>query len=166
MKHKLIELLSSSPHVLVTLVLAAAPVSELRGAIPYAITVGNMTWQEAYIIAVVGNFLPVLPLIYGLGPVSDFLRRWRMFDRFFDWLFARTRRRGRLIEKFEIIGLLLFVAIPLPVTGAWTGCAAAFVFGVKKTVAIPTIFAGICIAGVIVTLASLGVISFWGVATH
>ena len=166
MRDKLIELLSTSPHVLVTLILAAAPVSELRGAIPYAITVGHMPWQEAYVLSVIGNFLPVVPLIYGLGPVSDFLRRWRAFDRFFDWLFARTRRRGRLIERFEIIGLLLFVAIPLPVTGAWTGCAAAFVFGVKKGVAIPTIFAGICLAGVIVTLASLGVISFWGVATH
>ena len=69
MKEKLIELLSSSPHVLVTLVLAAAPVSELRGAIPYAITVGNMSWQEAYVISVIGNFLPVLPILYLLGPV-------------------------------------------------------------------------------------------------
>lgn len=166
MKEKLIALLSSSPHVLVTLVLAAAPVSELRGAIPYAITVGHMSWQEAYIISVIGNFLPVLPILYLLGPVSEYLRRWRLFDRFFDWLFARTRRRGRLIERFEVIGLLLFVAIPLPITGAWTGSAAAFVFGVKKRVAIPTIFAGICLAGVIVTLASLGLINVWGVATH
>ena len=51
---------------------------------------------------------------------------------FFDWLFARTRRRGRLIKRFELIGLILFVAIPLPVTGAWTGSLAAFLFGVKK----------------------------------
>jgi uncharacterized membrane protein len=166
MKEKLIALLSSSPHVLVTLILAAAPVSELRGAIPYAIAVGHMSWQEAYIISVIGNFLPVLPILYLLGPVSEYLRRWRLFDRFFDWLFARTRRRGKLIERFEVIGLLLFVAIPLPITGAWTGSAAAFVFGVKKRVAIPTIFAGICLAGVIVTLASLGVINIWGIAAH
>jgi uncharacterized membrane protein len=61
---------------------------------------------------------------------------------------------------------MLFVAIPLPVTGAWTGTVAAFLFGVRKRVALPAIFAGICIAGVVVTLASLGVISFWGIATH
>jgi uncharacterized membrane protein len=166
MKEKLIALLSSSPHIVVTLILAAAPVSELRGAIPYAITVGHMSWQEAYVISVIGNFLPVLPILYLLGPVSEFLCRWRLFQRFFDWLFARTRRRGKLIERFEILGLLLFVAIPLPITGAWTGSAAAFVFGVKKRVAVPTILAGICLAGVIVTLASLGVINIWGVATH
>ena len=67
--------------------------------------------------------------------------------------------------RFEILGLVLFVAIPLPVTGAWTGTIAAFVFGVKKRVALPAIFLGICIAGVVVTLAVTGVISFWGIAT-
>ena len=151
---------------LTTIILAMMPVSELRGAIPYAITVGKIPWQEAYIISVIANFVPVIPIIYLVGPVSEFLRRYRIFDRFFVWLFARTRRKGKLIERFEIVGLMLFVAIPLPVTGAWTGSVAAFVFGVRKRVALPAIFLGICIAGVIVTLASLGVISFWGVATH
>ena len=70
-----------------------------------------------------------------------------------------------VIVEFTV-GLIVFVAIPLPVTGAWTGTLAAWLFGVNKRVAFPAIFAGICIAGVIVTLASLGVISIWGVATH
>ncbi|UCG52980.1 MAG: small multi-drug export protein [Candidatus Latescibacterota bacterium] len=166
MTEKLIHLLSSSPHVFVTFVLAMLPVSELRGAIPYAITVGKMPCQEAYLISVVANFIPVIPILYFIGPVSEFLRRWRPFDRFFTWLFARTRRRGRLIERFEIIGLVLFVAIPLPVTGAWTGSLAAFLFGVRKRVALPAIFAGICMAGVVVTLAALGVINVWGIATR
>ena len=61
-----------------------------------------------------------------------------------------------------VIGLVLFVAIPLPVTGAWTGSLAAFLFGVSKKKAFPCIFAGICIAGVVVTLAAVGVISIWG----
>ena len=67
-----------------------------------------------------------------------------------------------MIERFEVIGLILFVAIPLPVTGAWTGSLAAFLFGVRKRLAIPAVFAGICIAGVVVTLATTGVIHFWG----
>jgi uncharacterized membrane protein len=162
MKEKIVEYLSGSPHEITTVVLAMLPISELRGAIPYAITIGKMPWPEAYVLAVIANFIPVIPILYLIGPVSDALRRFRLFDRFFNWLFARTRRKGKLIERFEILGLMLFVAIPLPVTGAWTGSVAAFLFGVKKRVALPTIFAGICIAGVVVTLASLGVISLWG----
>lgn len=164
MREKLIDFMSNSPHEITTAVLAMLPISELRGAIPYAIAVGKMPWQEAYAIAVIANFVPVIPILYLIGPVSVFLRRYDKFDRFFDWLFARTRRKGRLIERFEVIGLILFVAIPLPVTGAWTGTLAAFLFGVKKRVALPSVFLGICIAGVVVTLAALGLISVWGVS--
>jgi uncharacterized membrane protein len=164
-KERVIHLLSNWPHELTTVILAMAPVSELRGSIPYAIVVAKMPWQEAYVISVLANFLPVIPILLFIGPVSEWLRRFAIFDRFFTWLFARTRRKGRLIERFEVLGLALFVAIPLPVTGAWTGSLAAFIFGVKKRTAFPTIFVGIGVVGVIVTLASLGVISFWGIAT-
>jgi uncharacterized membrane protein len=165
MVDKLLTLLSGSSAYLITIVLAMLPVSELRGAIPYAVGVAGMSWQEAYIISVVANFLPVIPILYLIGPVSESLRRFHPLDRFFTWLFARARRKGKLIERFEVIGLILFVAIPLPVTGAWTGTIAAFLFGVRKRVALPAIFLGICLAGVVVTLAVTGVISFWGLAS-
>lgn len=165
MKEKLIDMLSSSPHEVTTVVLAMAPISELRGAIPYAVTVGNMPWQEAYVIAVIANFVPVIFILNFIGPVYEYLRRFKVFDRFFFWLFARTRRKGKMIERFEVLGLILFVAIPLPVTGAWTGSVAAFLFGVRKRVAFPAIFAGILIAGVVVTLASVGLLTFWGLAS-
>lgn len=165
MRQKLIELLSNSSHEVVTIILAMAPVSELRGAIPYAITVGNIPWQQAYVMAVIANFIPVIPILFLIGPVSEYMRRWRTFDRFFDWLFARTRRKGNVIERFEVLGLILFVAIPLPITGAWTGSLAAFLFGVRRRIAFPAIFLGICIAGVIVTLAATGLIAVWGIAT-
>ena len=165
MKDRLIELLSGTPHEVTTVVLAMLPISELRGAIPYAVTIGNMPWQVAYVIAVIANFVPVIFILHFIGPVSVYLRRFSVFDRFFEWLFARTRRRGGMIERVEILGLILFVAIPLPVTGAWTGSLAAFLFDVKKRIALPAIFVGIMIAGVVVTLASLGVIGLWGLAT-
>jgi uncharacterized membrane protein len=139
------------------------PVSELRGAIPYAMTVGGMSWQEAFVISVIGNFVPVIHILLLIGPMSIWLRRWPVFDRFFVWLFARTRRKGAMIERFEALGVCLFVAIPLPMTGAWTGAAAAFVFGVRPRLAIPAIAAGILIAGTIVTLVVTGAISFAGV---
>jgi uncharacterized membrane protein len=136
---------------------AMTPIAELRGAIPYAINGHGVAWPAAYVIAVLGNLVPCFPLLTLLDPVSKWLSRYRVFDRFFTWLFARTRTRGRLIEKYEALGLALFVAIPLPVTGAWTGCAAAFVFGVRFKYAIIAVFCGLLISATIVTLASLGI---------
>ena len=146
-----------------TLVMAALPISELRGAIPLGIGLG-LGWKEAYLFAVIGNFIPVIPILLLLERVSTWLMRYPLWNRFFTWLFARTRRRGKLIERFEVLGLMLFVAIPLPITGAWTGCVAAFLFKVPLRMAIPAIICGILIAGVVVTLAVTGVISFWGIA--
>lgn len=157
--------LNLSPKVM-TFILSMLPISELRGAIPYAIWVGKMDWKQAYIIAVLGNFLPVIPLLFFMERVSEWLRKYPAGDRFFTWFFERTRRKGKLIERFQAIGLTMFVAIPLPVTGAWTGCAAAIIFGIPRKFAIPCIFLGVMIAGCIVTLASMGVISFWGIHTE
>ncbi|UCF05433.1 MAG: small multi-drug export protein [bacterium] len=146
-----------------TVIAAALPILELRGAIPYAIKFGGLGWKEAYGLAVIGNFIPVIPILLLLERVSTWLMRYPLWNRFFTWLFRRTRRRGKLIERFEVLGLMLFVAIPLPITGAWTGCVAAFLFKVPLRLAIPAILCGICIAGVVVTLAVLGIITFWGI---
>ncbi|MBN1885664.1 MAG: small multi-drug export protein [Candidatus Krumholzibacteriota bacterium] len=149
---------------IMTVLIAMLPIFELRGAIPIAIASYGLGWREAYLFAVIGNFLPVIPILLLLEPVSTRLRRWPSWDRFFTWLFERARRRGRMIERFEILGLVLFVGIPLPVTGAWTGCAAAYLFRLPLRKSIPAVFAGILVAGIVVTLASLGVISFWGLS--
>jgi len=159
-------ILASAAHLspkVVTFVIAMLPVSELRGAIPYALAVGKMEWLEAYLIAVAGNFVPVIPILLLLESTTRRLRKYRFFDRFFEWFFARTRRRGTLVRRFEALGLVMFVAIPLPITGAWTGCAAAVLFGIPVRLAVPAVALGIMIAGCIVTLASLGIISFWGI---
>lgn len=167
MVHDLINALGRIPAQWTTLIIATLPIAELRGAIPWALASppvgGGLNWPAAYVLAVIGNFLPVMPILLLLEPVSGFLRRWRLFDRFFEWLFERTRRKSRVIEKYEALGLILFVGIPLPITGAWTGSVAAFIFGIPKRQAVPCIILGILLAGVVVTLASLGVIGFWGI---
>ncbi len=150
--------LHGSPAEVITLILAAMPVSELRGAIPFAVLVGGMAWPTAYVLSVLGNLVPVPFLLLGLEPVSKWLRRWRTWDRFFDWLFARTRRRGGLVERNGALGGMHVVAIPRPVTRARTGSVAAFIFGVRPRLAFPAVIGGVLIAGVIVTLATLGVI--------
>ncbi len=160
-------LISWIPHWAATIIIGMLPVSELRGAIPLALApveVGGfgMSAPEAYILAVLGNMIPVIPLLLFLEPVSDFLRRWRIFDIFFTWLFTRTHHNhSERFEKYGTLALTIFVAIPLPVTGAWTGCAAAFVFGIKFKHALPAIFAGVLIAGVVVTVLTLTGISIF-----
>ena len=144
--------------ILWVILTAMTPISELRGAIPLALFKLGMSPVQAYIYSVIGNMLPVIPLLLFLEPVSNWLRRYRSFDRFFDWLFARTRRYNDRMEKYGALGLFSFVAIPLPMTGAWTGCAAAFVFGIRFKYAFPTILAGVLVAGVIVTLWYLGML--------
>jgi len=169
MVDSILHALEGIPKEWVTLILSTLPIAELRLAIPWALAQppagGGLDWTTAYIFAVIGNFIPVIPILLLLEPVSNFLRRFQIFDRFFDWLFARTRKRGKMIERYEALGLILFVGIPLPVTGAWTGSVAAFLFGIKLRYAIPCILLGILLAGVVVTLASLGVINFIGVVT-
>ncbi len=148
------------PKEWVVFCISMLPIVELRGAIPWALSPAMgppLSWQMAYLIACVGNLVPLVPILLALGPVSEWLRRRsRLMDRFFTWLFARTRRRGKVVERYGAIGLILFVAIPLPVTGGWTGSAAAFVFGIPFAKALPCIVLGVLMAGVVVTLASMG----------
>ena len=83
-----------------------------------------------------------------------------MFSRFFDWLFERTRRKhSKRFETYQELALLFFVAIPLPITGAWSGSVAAFVFGIPAKKAIPFIIMGVLVSGVIVSLITQGIIS-------
>jgi len=153
----IIGLFGSVPHPVATALLAAMPVGELRVAIPVAIGVYGMDPLTAYIVAVIGNMLPVVPLLLFLESVSNYLRRWVFWDVFFNWLFTRTyHRHNGKFERYGTIALLFFVAIPLPVTGAWTGCAAAFVFGIQFRHAFLAILGGVMLAGLIVTSIVLG----------
>ncbi len=140
---------------LAVLVVASFPIVELRGAIPLAINVFSFSWHYALLLAIIGNLLPVPFILLFLDATSRFLRKIAFFNRVLNWLFERTRRRGRIIERYKRIGLVLFVAIPLPVTGAWTGSLAAVLFGLKFSHAFLSILIGILIAGAIVTCLSL-----------
>lgn len=145
------------PVALRTLLIAMIPIAELRGAIPAAVIAWGMSWWEAYIWAVIGNMIPIFFILWLLEPVSDWLmQRSRIMERFFGWLFARTRRRiSPSYEKWKDLALVLFVAVPLPITGAWTGAVAAFILGIPYLRSLLLIFCGVLIAGVIVTAASV-----------
>jgi uncharacterized membrane protein len=137
-----------------TVLLATLPILELRGALPVAILGGLPLWS-AYPLAVAGNMIPIPFIIWLLEPGTNLVRRWSLGDRFVEWLFARTRRKGAKIEQYEMWGLIMFVAIPLPVTGAWTGSMAGHLFGLKWYKTLLSCFLGVCIAGVIMSVLSI-----------
>ena len=150
------DLISSGiPPELVVLLISALPIFELRGGIPVAIGLFHLPWYYALLLSVIGNLLPVPFILLLLDSATRLLSRIRLFDRFLTWLFERTRRRGRIIEIYQRIGLVLFVAIPLPITGAWTGSLAAVLFGLRFRHAFLSIFIGVLIAGAIVTCLSV-----------
>jgi uncharacterized membrane protein len=151
------------PEWLITLVVAAFPISEVRGAIPLAVVVYGYSPLQAYLLSVFGNLLVIIPLLLFLGPVSDYLRRFACGDKFFTWLFARTRRKCiQDHENFGLAALAIFVAIPFPMTGAWTGCVVAFLLGFRFWPAFVAIAAGVLVAGVIVTMFTVLGIRFLG----
>jgi uncharacterized membrane protein len=153
---------SGIPKELVVIIVSALPILELRGALPVAINILHIPWYWAFGLAVIGNLLPVPILLLFLDSLAKGISRVDGGKRLVDWLFQRTRKRGRVIERYERIGLTLFVAIPLPVTGAWTGSIAAFLFGLKFQRALLFIFLGVVIAGAIVT--SLCLLGWLGAA--
>ncbi len=145
----------SVPEELQIILIAALPILELRGAIPVAIIQFDFSWYYALTLAVIGNLLPVPFILLFLKAITRALSRIAFFNRLLGWLFERTRRRGRIVERYKRIGLVLFVAIPLPITGAWTGSLAAVIFGLKFKTAFLSILVGVFIAGVIITCLSL-----------
>lgn len=146
--------------VLLILGLSAAPISELRGGLPLALSYGASP-ATAYALAVAGNLLPVPFLLWGLSWILPRLVRlpsplgsWA--DRYLTW---QSARHGPRVERWGSLALMLIVAVPLPVTGAWTGCLAAVLVGVSRRRALPAVVAGVLVAGVLVLLASLGVLA-------
>ena len=149
-----------SPEI-ITIILGAMPISELRGAIPLALGKFHFSAGKAFSLAVLGNFLPVIPLLLFLDCFSKWCMQFLWGKKFFTWWFNRTRKHSAKIERYEVLGLIFFVAILLPVTGAWSGCAAAYLLGIEFKHAFPSIILGVLIAGIVVTLTSLGVIKLF-----
>ena len=142
-------------NVIKIMLISASPVLELRGAIPFALSLG-FTPQKSFLISLIGNLLPVPFLLLVFSPISERIRNIAVFKKFFSWLEERTRKKARLVEKYEFLGLILFVAIPLPTTGAWTGSFAASIFRIRFRLALLAIIIGVIIAGLIVTFLSWG----------
>ena len=136
--------------------MAMVPVVELRGAIPYGVIAG-LSVHAAFIIAVIGNLVPIPILVVFTRKVFEWLRtKSEWLDSIVRRLEAKADDKKEIVQKYEIWGLVLLVAIPLPGTGAWTGALVAAMMDMRLKRAMPAIILGVIIAGVIVTTVTYG----------
>ncbi|MEW6170304.1 MAG: small multi-drug export protein [Candidatus Omnitrophota bacterium] len=144
---------------LIIIIVGALPILEVRWAIPQAL-IWKMSFFKAFWLSVLGNIIPIAPTLFLLEPISNKLRRFKIWSHFFDWLSERTKKNSDLIQKYEALGLMLFVAVPFPGTGAWTGCLAASLFKIRFRYAFIAIVLGVIGAAIIVSsLCAFGIIS-------
>lgn len=157
------EMFSSLPPELAVFLLAMLPIVELRGAIPIGILAYDLSPVVTYVWAVLGNIIPAIAILTLIGPVSNwFAKRSKFITKVLDWWFDRSHRKFiNKYKKYGPIALALFVAIPLPVTGAWTGATAAWLLKINFRTALMFIIIGVLIAGLIVTALSTGAISIF-----
>lgn len=132
------------------------PVSELRGAIIYAAANG-LPFLPSYLLAVAGNFLPVCFLIRFSKRLLGWLSTLPKVGGFFSRYLQRANQKALNIGKYELLGLMLFVAIPLPMTGAWTGAVIAAILQLRLKPAAAAILCGICVSGIVMGILSYGV---------
>ncbi len=137
--------------------IAMIPIFELRGAIPIGVLSYKLPLWKVFPIAVTGNMVPIFLILLFFDFITKIFFKVKFLRKLLEAVFRRTRKKGKVIEKYEEVGLMLFVAIPLPVTGAWTGSLAAYLFGLSFWKSILFIFFGVLISGIVVSfLTSLG----------
>lgn len=144
-----------------TALVSMIPVIELRGGIPFGVALGLTHW-EAWLAAVIGNMIPLPFIIVYIRRIFQWMRRnIPRLDRFVDKLETKAHLNGRKVTKFKYLGLMIFVAIPLPGTGGWTGALVAAFLDMPLRRAIPTLFLGVLIAGFLVTGITFGFTSIF-----
>lgn len=138
------------------------PILELRGGIPFGLALGLDNWT-AFWASFVGNMLPIPFIILFLRQFLLWLeKKIPKLGAMIAGLERRAHLKGRMVEKYKVLGLMILVAIPLPGTGAWTGALVAVFLDIRMKTALPVIALGVLIAGIIVTCITYGVSFFIG----
>lgn len=145
--------------VFIMLGISATPLVELRGAIPCGVAMGVPFWENL-VLCIIGNMIPTPFIILFIRKIFDWMRAKKIMERQIAWLERRVLRKSAVVKKYELIGLVIFVAIPLPGTGAWSGALLAALMDIRLRSAIPAILLGVIIAGFLVGGVSYGFIKF------
>ena len=149
---------------LIIFLVSMVPLIELRGAVPIAVGM-NLPLLPSYIVCILGNMLPVPFIILFVRKIFDWMKKKSKFlAGIAEMLEKRAENKMDVIEKYEMLGLFILVAIPLPGTGAWTGSLISALLGLRLKNAFPMILLGVLTAGVIMMIISYGVGAIIGVA--
>jgi uncharacterized membrane protein len=156
MESMLTQLLNFLSIELTVLLTAALPIIELRGAIPVGITLG-LSPIHSFILSFIGSMIPVPFILFTIRPIFNWMKKTKLFRKLVHRLTDKSFNKSGQIQKYGAWGLLIFVAIPLPGTGVWSGSLAAALLNMRFKLAFPAIFFGNLIAGILITGLSNGV---------
>lgn len=141
--------------ILYVFLISMVPLIELRCAVPAGALLG-IPWYINYAVCIIGNMLPVPIILLFVKAVLNYMAKCKisLFNKIADFIYRKADKNKGRIEKGATIGLILFVGIPIPGTGAWTGALVAALLDMKLKHSIPAIFAGVVLAGIIMGLIS------------
>ncbi len=144
----MIEFLSNFPDWLKIVISAAVPVFELRFSIPYGILLLEMPYLNTYVLSVIGSLIPAPFILWLIPSILEWMKSTKTFGRLGTWIYNRGMKKSKSLEKYSFWGLVIFIGIPLPGTGVWTGCLAAALIGMDLKKGILAAILGTMIAGV------------------
>jgi len=143
---------------IITFIISLLPILELRGGL-LAAGILNLNPIVAYIICIVGNLLPIPFILMFITKILEWMKKTKLFSKIAIWLENKALNKKDSLKKGEFIGLVLFVGIPLPGTGAWTGALLASILRMDKKRAMLAILIGIFIASIIMMILSYGILN-------
>ena len=157
----IIEFISNFKDQLYVFLCSMLPVLELRAGVPLGATLGLDVFQT-FFLAVLGNLLPIPFILIFIKKILEWMRgsRIKILNKISNKLYQKAEKRSEKVNKFEVFGLFLFVAIPLPMTGAWTGALIAGLFEMRFSKSFISIILGVITSGIIMCLASFGIVKF------
>ncbi len=142
---------------LVVFILSMIPILELRGGLIAASLLDLPMWQS-FLICFIGNIIPIPFILWLINPIFRKMRNWKYLGKVVKWCENKANSKKEQIENLKYLGLFLFVGIPLPGTGAWTGCLIAALLNMDKKKSLIAAFLGVILAGIIMLIFSYGVL--------
>ena len=139
-------------------IISMAPITELRFSIPYGILIKNLNIYNVVFVSVLGNIIIGILIICIIAPIMEALRKINYLNKIINFIFKRTLNKSKIIERIKFWGLVIFIGIPLPFTGVWTGSLASYLLRIPKKISITAIILGVLISSSIVTFISVSTI--------
>lgn len=152
-----IDLFGGISRDIIIFIISLMPILELRGGL-LAASLLDVEFVRAAIICILGNVLPIPFVLLFLKYVLDILSKWNVTKKIVNWLEKKVHDKREQIDKYGYFGLVLFVGIPLPGTGAWTGALLAVMLGLDRKKSFICILLGVLIAAIIMSILSYGIL--------